>query len=654
MTTMFTDSKFWILVIAAAAGLGYGAYQFKTSEDAAQAALHYNTSKLVELDTTLAQKRKAMEDLEKIGREIREATARNQELATAKTVLLEKQTQIGSEFQKIVDSLASTVEKMRANAVGSEPGDISLTNGKILKGVKIRKVAENGISLLHSDGVGIIAVDLLPENLKEKYDLGPNASLPKLIAAKSTLIAGLNGAAAATKTNSPASAVPAGSSGAAMTKNSALPPAITPKLEVVDVNGPRTLENVKFVSVSDQGVKVSHNNGISVLPLTSLPEAWRAKHVPNPSATPMPSPSAAAEVAPRSALSMSSFDPNCVVFIKTDSGTGSGFIAKVNDKTYVYTNAHVLCGSPGGFTKKIVSIKTAAGRTIPTPYDLELSNMVDDSSNNGLEDVARFPIVLKDGDVAYELGGLDVNTSMTQKVVAYGNSLGGEVITSLAGNIMGLGTDRIEISCEIVPGNSGGPVVLADTKKVIGISTYLSTGGNKRDIWTSGTTFDRVRRFALRPDKVTKWRKMLYTSLMSSLAELTAFDRDTLSLAAACFLNPKPNRGGFDVPSQKNGDYIVREVLVDGSSHTLGRTISGGIAKVNQRLGGATSTMSVSGVVPVFAEFFQSVAAASSSQLYSLQSADRAPYLKQFIPELIEIRKEIHERFVQEGNTRYR
>jgi hypothetical protein len=653
---MLTNSKFWILLIAAAAGLGYGAYHINASENAARATLQENTARLAELDAALAHKRQALEDMEKIGREIQDATSKSQELLKAKAELLEKQTQIGNEFQKVLDSMTAAVEKLRSNAPGSELGDLALTNGKSLRGVKIRKVSEDGIALIHSDGIGTIAVDLLPENLKEKYDIGPNASVPKLAAVKAALLAKLQGDDVGMQPKPLVSNGTGGASAAMANQNSGSPPVIIPKLEVAEAGGTKTYANVQVIGVSDQGVKVSHDAGISVFPMASLPEAWRAKYVPSPSTTPapMPSPSSAtaASTSSRSAPSTSSFDPNCLVFIKTDSGAGSGFIARANDKTYVYTNAHVICGSPGGFTKKIVSIKTAAGRTIPTPYDLELSSMYDASSSNGLEDMARFPISLKEGEVAYDLGGLDANTSMSQKVVAYGNSLGGDVITSLEGSIMGLGTDRIEINCEIVPGNSGGPVVMADTKKVIGISTYLTTG--KRDIWASGTTFNQVRRFALRPEKVTKWRKMLYTSLMSSLEELRAFDRDTLSLAAACFLNPKPNRGGFDVPSQRNGDYIVRQVLVDGGSHSLGGTINTGIAKVNQRLGGATATMSVTSVVPVFAEFFRSVADASASQMSSLQVADRAPYLKQFIPELIGIRKEIHERFIQEGVTRYR
>lgn len=444
------------------------------------------------------------------------------------------------------------------------------------------------------------------------------------------------------------------------------------RLEVRGTFGPKVYEEVTVLGTTSNGLKIAHKAGLATIPFNLLPEELRAKFGPAipapspplekpPQASPeMPAPAPAAvdgkvPAAPGQAIGNLSFDSNCLVMIQTESkggkGSGSGFIAREGGRTYVYTNAHVICGDRGAFTSKIVGIKSASGRVLKVPFEVELSQTSDASSSHGLEDVARFPIEAEPS--AYEIASLgQADVQMEQDVVAYGNSAGAGVITSLAGKVLGISDDKIEIDCEIIPGNSGGPVIKKDTRQVIGISTFLTAG--KKDIWAKGTKFESVRRFAMRPDKVTKWRKMQLTSLYSALAELNSFDRDTLSLAAACFLNPRVNRGGFEVPTVQQGDYIIRELIVEGSSYQLGGVISGGVAKVNQRLGGlggkdSVTQIAMSTVVPVYAEFFSAVANASNSQVSVLSGADRVPYLKKMIPSMLETRKEIMSNFARQA-----
>lgn len=574
---MLTSPKFWLLVlIVGGLGGGYSYHDHTTKLKAAKQALQESSGRLSSLRSLIDQKKAFLsqnhEDVEK-----------NQVLLRAKEILDKRLGKINDDLKRGAESFSVAVEKARSSGAGKELGDLTLASGKQLRGTKIRKVDETGISVMYAEGIGNVGVDLLPGNLQAKYDLGPNALIPKLASALKAF-----------QTPVPSEML--------STTNAPPPP------------------------------------GMSAAPAPTA----------SPTSTAAPTP-VASTTAPANG---SSFDPSCLIIIKTDRGSGSGFIASVAGKTYVYTNAHVICGTTEGFTSKIESIKTASGRSIPIPYEIELSNTYDPNSSHGLEDVARFAVALKEGETSYALVDTNFPVTVNQRVTAYGNSLGGGAVTSLEGAVLGLGSDRIEVSCQIVPGNSGGPIILTDTMRVLGISTYLDSG--KRDIWTRGTVFENVRRFAVRPDKVTQWRKMQYTSLMSSLAELKSFHRDTLTLAAACYLDPKPNRGGFDIPSRPRGDYIIRQVIVDGSKYTLGAAISNGIARVNQRLGAAKGTMAMTQAVPVFAEFFNSVAQTSSSQISMLSNADRAPYLKQFIPELLEIRKAVHASFLNEGATRYR
>lgn len=417
------------------------------------------------------------------------------------------------------------------------------------------------------------------------------------------------------------------------------------KIEVKGPFGVKTYTNAKVMEVTERGVKISHDSGISVVPVSAMPAGWNSTSGGGIS-TDAPMPQVDQAISQKT-ITVKQFDPRCLIFIKTDKGSGSGFVTVVDGRAYIYTNAHVICGQPGAFTSKIVSVKTGSGRSFPVPYEIELSETHDPSSPNGLEDVARFKVALKDDDVAYELASKEESLQVGSKITAFGNSLGGDVLTQLEGQVVGLGADRIEISSDIVPGNSGGPVVDGQNR-VVGISTYLASGN--RDIWASGTRFSQVRRFAVRPEQVAKWRRMPYVNLMSGLRDLAMFDRDTLSLAAACFVNPKPNRGGFDVPSVQKGNYVIRQIIVDGAGTTLGAAISGGIARVNQRLGAIKGTQAIAQVVPVFAQFFNDVATASSSQMNSLVMTERAPYLKQFVPQLLQERKAIHEDFVRQAS----
>lgn len=419
----------------------------------------------------------------------------------------------------------------------------------------------------------------------------------------------------------------------------------------------------RITSVTDDELSVFHDAGssrfsISVVPPELVKRFRMGKPLPSKSdiTSFLAIPGADVKVKAKKQTSVrtddDNFNPDLVVFIETDQGHGSGFIAEEGGVPYVYTNAHVICGSPGGFVSKITRVRTASSKTLNLPHDVQISDTFDPLAPNGLEDVARFRVNLPEGVKAYQLADKSTAPTLRMSVVAYGNSEGSGVMTTLPGEVLGLGVDRFEISSGIVPGNSGGPVVDSKTGEVIGISTYLDTG--TRDIWTTGTRFGSLRRFAVRPQKVTKWRTMRYTSLQMALKQLSDFDRDTLNLAAACFLNPRPNRGGFDAPSTQRGNYIIREVITTGSQLRLGRVISGGIAKVNQKLGGTTSTYSVAGVVPVFQDFFGEVAHASASQTNELAMADRAPYLKAFVADMVKLRRLIEEEFKQQGATRYR
>lgn len=160
--------------------LGFGAYYFH-SEDTANTRLEETKSKLIALSDTMVRRKEWWDKIEVIQKK----TALNVGLAdrlaadltkltTPKEDILNKQRKLEVEFNYIVKSMRETVDRIRQKAIGSEFPEIILTNGKILRNAKLRKIEDDSLSFVHSDGIGKTNLELLPANIIEMFDLGPN------------------------------------------------------------------------------------------------------------------------------------------------------------------------------------------------------------------------------------------------------------------------------------------------------------------------------------------------------------------------------------------------------------------------------------------------------------------------------------------------
>ena len=173
-----------------------------------------------------------------------------------------------------------------------------------------------------------------------------------------------------------------------------------------------------------------------------------------------------------------------LVVVDCGEASASGFVAEMDGQKYLITNQHVIMG----FDK--ISFTTLSGKKLK-PTSVEPSKT---------RDIVRLKV---DADVGLKIAeSLDINES----IVALGNSQGAGVISPLPGKINGIGPDRIEITSEIVGGNSGGPILNEDME-VCGIATYYVTykgqsEGEKDTKWEMIT-----RRFALKLDQA-KWMKV--------------------------------------------------------------------------------------------------------------------------------------------------
>ncbi|RKX39449.1 MAG: hypothetical protein DRP64_14245, partial [Verrucomicrobia bacterium] len=141
-----------------------------------------------------------------------------------------------------------------------------------------------------------------------------------------------------------------------------------------------------------------------------------------------------------------------IITCKSDAGrsAGSGFVAKMGGRTYLFTNQHVIMGAD------TIRLKTAEGETL-TPRRIELSKT---------RDIARILIDDRDGFAMCDKFAMGI------PVGVFGNSEGAGVATELFGEVTDLGVDLVEVTAEFVSGNSGSPV-LNQNQAVIGIASYV-------------------------------------------------------------------------------------------------------------------------------------------------------------------------------------
>ena len=294
----------------------------------------------------------------------------------------------------------------------------------------------------------------------------------------------------------------------------------------------RILKNPTVSSVNGEMATIMHSTGFAKVRITELPEEFVKKWLPETAI-------AETKVSPNNRFrngqsntakithppKFLEWDPanateaiDCAVIIEGDRGSGSGFLCHDDNVTYIYTNVHVLAGNSR------IRIKDRNGKEFK---DFSYIETAAAGFDNG--DIVRLALS-KPVDKALRLSASGQTPDIGSKIIAIGNSPGSGVLRPLEGEVEGIGPTRIEITAEIVQGNSGGPI-LNDKFEVIGISSF---GELRVDIWSEGTEFDKVRRFGLRPSGVEKWDRysgleflqvaFLYDQLVADIALVSVLD----------------------------------------------------------------------------------------------------------------------------------
>ena len=165
--------------------------------------------------------------------------------------------------------------------------------------------------------------------------------------------------------------------------------------------------------------------------------------------------------------------------IVAGKSAGTGFIMRVGDSCWLYTNAHVVKGVPAAAVRA-----TLLNNTV-----LQLGAC---QRAQGL-DLVRFALAGPLPAFALERNVPDIGETVT----VLGNSDGRGVVTEIRGHIIGVGPQQIEVDAPFVAGNSGSPV-LNRAGRVVGVASYLRNCRDNTDWSKTNTRYNGIRRFALR------------------------------------------------------------------------------------------------------------------------------------------------------------
>jgi hypothetical protein len=183
---------------------------------------------------------------------------------------------------------------------------------------------------------------------------------------------------------------------------------------------------------------------------------------------------------------------HCVLMARTEIGSGTAFIASDSGRAYVYTNVHVASANNLAFTD-------FRGAPIPVDKQGEVVGLTDSETDEPGIDIVRFPLI-HSPELALQFA---TRSRIEQKpeVWTLGDSGGQSILLTLKGRIKGVGPSKIEVDCEFVQGNSGGPIITAEGE-VVGIASYMTIDPS---IWAKGTQ-QEIRRIGWIPGKNFHWQ----------------------------------------------------------------------------------------------------------------------------------------------------
>ncbi len=245
---------------------------------------------------------------------------------------------------------------------------------------------------------------------------------------------------------------------------------------------------------------------------------------------PLPAQQPAAAPPPQSDADIIRNGPGSLVFIEGTHGAGSGFICAMGNQKFLLTNAHVMAGN--------------------TPVTLTLLDgspiRVGAAGAAVGHDIVRLAVA--PAQPAFDLSEHVNDTVLVgDEVLVLGNAKGARVINPIAGKVVGLGPDLVEVDAPFQPGNSGSPIIQKKTGRVVGIATFVTvdkddlenlpprTKSSKRkaaEEHEDTAPPKKLRRFGYRLDSVKNWQDVAWPEFQAEAASLASVDERTDDIVA--------------------------------------------------------------------------------------------------------------------------
>ena len=178
---------------------------------------------------------------------------------------------------------------------------------------------------------------------------------------------------------------------------------------------------------------------------------------------------------------------NAVLMVNNASGAATAFLGKMDGKTYIISNLHVLG------EMKNAKITTIDGKEVRLPktcflqkgFDVFLAEL--DEVPEGVSPLEISKNVMTD-------------TNLKDDLVVSGNSQGGNVMRNIEGTLLAVGPKLLETDCNFYKGNSGSPVIHRDSGKVVGVVSYIMTIDD--DLSTRITRKSKAKNFNENNEKI--------------------------------------------------------------------------------------------------------------------------------------------------------